>query len=167
MSDKIEKQMTEWGIGPKFTIISLSYAVVVVLIYYIFFPTLTIPIPRVLSIGLGILLVLIGLPIFFLPGLAVHKYFNEGKLATNGVYAYFRHPIYGSWIVFIVPGIILIFNSLLGLTVPIFMYVIFRILIREEEVYLEEKFGEEYFEYKRKVGSIFPKLPTLFRIKDK
>jgi protein-S-isoprenylcysteine O-methyltransferase Ste14 len=40
-------------------------------------------------------------------------------------------------------------------------------MIKEEEVYLEEKFGEEYFEYKRKVGSIFPKFGTLFRLKDK
>jgi len=167
MSEKIKKQMTKWGVGPKFTFISLSYAVVIVLINYIFFPTLTIPIPRVLSLVLGIILIIIGVPIFLIPGLILHKYFDEGKLATKGVFAHFRHPIYGSWIVFIVPGIILIFNSLLGLTIPLFMYVIFKVLIKEEEEYLEEKFGEEYFEYKRKVGSIFPKLRTLFRKKDK
>lgn len=167
MAEKTKKQMTQWGVGLKFTFISLVYAVVMVLIYYIFFPTLTIPIPRVLSLVLGIILIVIGVPIFLIPGSTIHKYFNEGKLATKGVFAYFRHPIYGSWIVFIVPGIVLIINSLLGLTVPLFMYVVFRVLIKEEEEYLEKKFGEEYFEYQKKVGSIFPKLRTLFGEKDK
>jgi len=111
----------------------------------------------------GILLVIIGLPIFLIPGITIDKYFNKGKLATKGIYGYFRHPIYGSWIVFIVPGIVLIVNSLLGLTVPIFIYIAFKILIVEEEKYLEDKFGEEYFEYKRKVGAIFPKFRNIFK----
>ncbi len=167
MSEKIKKRMTQWGVGPKFTFLSLGYSIVIVLINYIFFPTLTIPIPRLLSLVLGIILIIIGVPIFIMPGLTIHKYFNEGKLATKGVYAYFRHPIYGSWIVFIVPGVVLMLNSLLGLTVPFFMYGVYKFLIREEEEYLEEKFGEEYFEYKRKVGSIFPKFITLFGKKDR
>lgn len=159
--------MTQWGVGPKFTVISSIFAVLVVLVNHIFFPTLTIPIPRLLSLVLGVILVIIGVPIFLMPGLTIHKYFNEGKLATKGVYAYFRHPIYGSWIVFIVPGVVLVLNSLLGLTVPFFMYVVFSVLIKEEEEYLEDKFGEEYLEYKRKVGSVFPKFMTFFRKKDK
>jgi protein-S-isoprenylcysteine O-methyltransferase Ste14 len=59
------------------------------------------------------------------------------------------------------------FNSLLGLTVPFFMYGVFKVMIKEEEEYLEDKFGEAYFEYKRKVGSIFPKIITFFRKEDK
>ena len=167
MSEKTKKRMTQWGVGPKFTIISAIYSVFIVLINYIFLPILTIPIPRLLSLVLGIILIIIGVPIFLIPGLTIHKYFNEGKLATKGVYAYFRHPIYGSWIAFIVPGVVLMLNSLLGLTVPFFMYGVFKVLIREEEEYLEGKFGEEYFEYKRKVGSIFPKFISFFRKKDK
>jgi len=167
MSERIKKRMTQWGVGPKFTFICISYAVVIVLINAIFFPALTIPIPRILALVLGLILIIIGVPIFLIPGSTIHKYFNEGKLATKGVYAYFRHPIYGSWIVFIVPGIVLIFNFLLGLTVPIFMYVVFKVLIKEEEEYLEKKFGEEYFEYKSEVGSIFPKFSKLFRPGDR
>jgi protein-S-isoprenylcysteine O-methyltransferase Ste14 len=85
-------------------------------------------------------------------------------LATKGVYAYFRHPIYGSWIVFIIPGIVLIVNSLIGLTIPVFMYIVFKTTIGEEDKYLEEKFGEEYDEYKRKVGSLFPKFWKAFKL---
>jgi protein-S-isoprenylcysteine O-methyltransferase Ste14 len=124
---------------------------------------ITIPILRVVTLVLGILLVMIGVPIYLISGLTIHKYFHAGQLATKGIYAYFRHPLYGSWIVFIVPGIVLLMNSLIGLTVPVFMYAVFKILIRTEDKYLEEKFGEEFFEYRKRVGEIFPKFQTIFR----
>ncbi len=47
-----------------------------------------------------------------------------------------------------------------GLTVPIFMYVVFKIFIVEEDKYLEDKFGEEFLKYKKRVGEIFPKFLT-------
>jgi protein-S-isoprenylcysteine O-methyltransferase Ste14 len=42
------------------------------------------------------------------------------------------------------------------LTVPIIMYSIFRILIKQEELYLQNKFGVEYINYKNKVSLLFP-----------
>jgi protein-S-isoprenylcysteine O-methyltransferase Ste14 len=65
--------------------------------------------------------------------------------------------------VFTVPGIVFVLNSLLGLTIPFFMYVVFRVLIVREDSYLEERFGEDFFEYKKSVGEIFPKFLKLFR----
>lgn len=160
----MKKQMTKWGVGPQFTIISCIYAVIAFVLHFIWFPQLSIPIPRIISLILGTVLIIIGIPLFFIPGLTIHKYFEEGKLATKGVYAYFRHPIYGSWIVFIIPGIVLIVNSLIGLTVPVFMYFVFKTVIGEEDKYLEKKFGAEYAEYKRKVGSLFPKFWNVFKL---
>jgi protein-S-isoprenylcysteine O-methyltransferase Ste14 len=159
----MKKQMTSRGVGYMFTIISGIYTAIIFVIHFVWLPHLFLPLPRLISLIMGILLVIIGLPIFILPGMVIDKYFNEGKLAKEGVYAYLRHPIYGSWIVFIMPGIVFIINSLLGLTIPFFMYLVFRILIVEEEKYLEEKFGDEYFEYKKRVGSIFPKLMTILK----
>lgn len=159
--------MTRLGVGPRFTVISITYVIIIFAINLIWLPNLSIPLPRTFSQIFGILLVIMGVPIFFMAGFTLHKYFDEGKLIKKGVYSYFRHPIYGSWIVFIVPGIVLILNSLLGLTIPFVMYAIFKILIAEEEIYLEEKFGDQYFEYKRKVGGIFPKVRTIFRKRDR
>jgi len=161
----LKKQMTRWGVGPQFTIISGVYTVAVCIIHFIWLSHLTIPLPRYLSLILGIVLLTTGIPIFIVPGLTIDKYFNERKLATKGIYEYFRHPIYGSWIVFIIPGIILIINSLIGLTIPVFMYVVYKILIVEEERYLEENFGKDYAEYKKNVGGIFPKLWLIFKRK--
>ena len=159
----MKKQMTRWGVGLSFTWISAIYTAIILVIHFAWLPHLSLPLPRFISLPVGILLVALGLPIFILPGMKIDRYFNQGKLATDGIYAFFRHPIYGSWIVFIIPGVALIIDSLLALSIPLFMYAVFRILIGEEERYLEEKFGEEYFEYKRKVGSIFPKFKTLLK----
>ena len=156
--------MTLIGVGLKFALISIIYAAVICIVHFLWTPHLTIPIPRAISLIMGLLLVALGIPIYLISGLTIHKYFNKHKLATNGIYAYFRHPIYGSWIVFIVPGIALIINSLIGLTIPFFMYAVFRILIVEEDKYLEEKFGDEFFKYKKRVGEIFPKIGTIFRV---
>lgn len=159
----MKKQMTLLGVGPRFAIISCIYTAIILTIHFHWMPHLSVPIPRVFTLIFGIILLIIGVPIYLISGLSIHKYFNEGKLATKGIYAYFRHPIYGSWIVFIIPGIVMLINSLIGWTIPIFMYVVFRILIVEEDEYLEEKFGEEFFNYKKRVGAIFPKLWTIFK----
>ncbi len=159
----MKKQMTRWGVGLMLTLISVIYAAVIFVIHFVWLPHLALPLPRFISLPLGILLVAIGLPVFILPGMKIDRYFNQGKLATEGIYAFFRHPIYGSWIVFIMPGVAFIIDSLLALTIPLFVYGVFRILIGEEEKYLEQKFGDEYFEYKRRVGSIFPKIKTLWK----
>lgn len=159
----MKKQMTARGAGPMFTFISAIYAALIFVIHFVWLPHLSLPLPRFISLPIGILLVAIGLPIFIISGMKIDRYFNQGKLATEGIYAFIRHPIYGSWIVFIIPGVAFIIDSLLALTIPLLMYGVFRILIGEEEKYLEQKFGDEYFEYKRRVGSLFPKIKALWQ----
>jgi len=38
------------------------------------------------------------------------------------------------------------------------MYIFFRVLIKEEEDYLRDKFADEYEEYKKEVSFVFPKI---------
>ncbi len=153
------KEMTRWGVGPKFTLISVIFGVTILTINLVFFPFFTfVLINRSVNVILGIALIVLGLPVFIIPALTIDRYIYEGKLCKTGVYSVLRHPIYGAWIVFIIPGIVLIAGCVLGILVPIFMYVLFKILIVEEERYLEDKFGEEFLEYRKRVGSVFPKL---------
>lgn len=150
-------EMTRWGVGPEFTLVSIIYAIVIFLLNSSWFPSLTFVIlSREVTLVLGVMLITVGFLIFLIPAVTIDKYFFEGKLCTTGIYSFIRHPIYGSWIVFIIPGIVLIRGSLLGISIPIFMYAVFKILIPQEEDYLEKKFGKEYLEYKRKVNAIFP-----------
>ena len=151
--------MTRWGIGPKFTLISVMVGLTILIINLVFFPFFTfVLITRSVNIVLGIALIILGLPVFIIPALTIDRYVYEGKLCKTGIYSVLRHPIYGAWIVLIVPGVVLITGCVLGILVPIFMYVLFKILIVEEDRYLEHKFGEEFLEYRNRVGSVFPRL---------
>ena len=70
------KQITMWGVGPKFTIISLIYAAIVFAIQYIFFLGVRFAIySKLINTIFGILLIVIGLIIFFIPAFTIDKYF--------------------------------------------------------------------------------------------
>jgi protein-S-isoprenylcysteine O-methyltransferase Ste14 len=151
--------MTRWGVAPKFTIILLVYAAIVFSIQdLIFSEARFVFYSPLLNTIFDILLIVFGSIIFLITAFIIDKYFYEGKLCKKGIYAFLRHPIYASWITFIVPGIVILRGSSLGITIPIFMYIIFRTLIPIEEKYLIGKFGDEYIEYKSKVWAVFPKL---------
>jgi protein-S-isoprenylcysteine O-methyltransferase Ste14 len=153
------KQMTRWGVGPEFTIISLIYAAIIFAIQNTLLNELRFTVfTRLINHLLAIILIGIGLIVFFMSAWTIDKYYFKSRLCKRGVYAYLRHPIYGSWISFIVPGVIVLRGSILGITIPLFMYFVFRILIPIEENYLLDKFGDEYIEYKSNVWSVFPKI---------
>ncbi|MFH1588962.1 MAG: isoprenylcysteine carboxylmethyltransferase family protein [archaeon] len=155
----MQNKITRWGVGPKFVLISVIYGMTILILNFTYFSSLRfLLIDKWVNIIIGTILILIGVPVFLLPAITIDKYFYKNKLCTTGVYSFIRHPIYGAWISFIVPGIVIIIGSYIGITVPIFMYIVFKILIPKEEKYLEKKFGDEYIEYKKKVGEIFPKL---------
>ncbi len=158
----MEKKTDIFGIGPKFAALSILYTIVVFLIYRIYFSNLKFVIVHSwVNLALGLFLIGVGLVIFVLSIIAVSKHFTEGKLYTKGVYAFVRHPMYSAWILYIVPGMVLISGSLLGLTVPLVMYAIFKKLIVEEEKALEEQFGKAYVAYKNKVGAVFPNVKSI------
>jgi len=150
-------KMSRWGIGPIFAFLSIFYGVIMLLLtcyYYPIFQIKSIPY-RVLAV-FGWIFIVIGIPSYIISLIAVVRAYNAGNLVTTGIFRCCRHPLYASWVVFIVPGIVLLVNSWVCLTIPIFMFVILRILVNREEIYLEEVFGSVYREYKRKVPCILP-----------
>jgi len=104
----------------------------------------------------GIILIVIGIPFYIISARVVMKAYNADELITGSIYRFCRHPLYASWVIFIVPGIVLLINSWIALTVPIFMYILLCILVKKEELYLENRFGTEYLKYKNKVPCILP-----------
>ncbi|MCX6151150.1 MAG: isoprenylcysteine carboxylmethyltransferase family protein [Ignavibacteriales bacterium] len=82
-------------------------------------------------------------------------------LKTNGSYKYSRHPIYLFSILF------LLFRPTMSLFYLVFFICIviyFYVGSYYEEKKLLEKFGTEYYEYKRSVPRIFPTLKKLVTI---
>jgi protein-S-isoprenylcysteine O-methyltransferase Ste14 len=94
-------------------------------------------------------------PLWVLAAKAVRRAFRKGKLVTDGYYAVCRNPVYALSLVWIC-GIILLFRSWLLLAVPLIVYVAAKLLIRKEERFLEEEFGEAFVAYKRRVNPFFP-----------
>jgi protein-S-isoprenylcysteine O-methyltransferase Ste14 len=155
----VNSEMDRFGVSPKFTLLGIGFGVAIYILHCTFFPGLKfILIGGWLNVVLGIILILIGIPLFIISGIMVHRHINRGKLCTTGVYAYFRHPLYAAWVVFIVPGIVIITGSVLAILWPVFLYVLFKVFTVEEEEYLREKFGKDYRKYEKQVNAVFPRI---------
>jgi protein-S-isoprenylcysteine O-methyltransferase Ste14 len=149
--------MTAWGVGRSIALISLSYFTLVAILHFshpkIFVFTQT---PYIIFPIVGTIFISLGLIMYVLGARIITSAFHEGKLLTNGVYSIVRHPMYSGLIVFFAPGVALWFRSWLMLTVPVVSYIVFKLFIKKEENYLEEKFGQDYLNYKLKVNALIP-----------
>jgi len=121
-----------------------------------FFP---IPImPGLLAVGVGALLLLISIPIAISAIFQLRKAgtaFDAAKtstvLVTKGMYSHSRNPVYLS-LTLLFTSIAFLVNSLFVLlAVPLAIICTQFAVIRPEERYLSEKFGDTYHQYKKKV----------------
>lgn len=84
--------------------------------------------------------------------------YEKHYLVTNGIYAYIRHPMYASQWVFAIAQVFVLQNWLAG-PVSLLLWIPFYFLrTRAEEQMMLENFGEEYREYMKKTGAVFPKI---------
>ena len=78
------------------------------------------------------------------------KFKKVNKLVTSGIYKYSRNPMYLGLLIIVISSSIFYLNIYSILT-PLFFYLwINRFQIKREEVFLTEKFGEDYLSYKKK-----------------
>lgn len=144
--------MTSFGVGPKIGRPTFTYLFVVIIIHYLTKPFFTITETNYSSLMIaGIILILLGGASLAYFGNKVVKSFNEDKLITDGVFTVLRNPMYATYIVFLMPGLCLLFNSWIILTTIVIFYIAFHHYIKEEYIFLEEKYGEQYREYLKRV----------------
>lgn len=113
--------------------------------------------PEVL-IWLGYILVLVGLGLtisaasgFMRARTTLDPHGSVSNLVTSGPYRFSRNPIYLGFLCLLI-GFPLIFRMYWGLILSPLLIVLMNILvIRQEEAYLEKKFGEAYTGYKSRV----------------
>lgn len=81
---------------------------------------------------------------------------DEHELVTTGVYSLFRHPSYVGWFYWSVGTQVVLCNPvcLLGYTAASWMF--FKERIEDEEESLVLFFGEDYIEFKKRVGTGIP-----------
>jgi protein-S-isoprenylcysteine O-methyltransferase Ste14 len=108
-------------------------------------------------------LLVIGIPLWFMGGAAAMRAYSRDELVTSGVFGLVRHPIYSAWIVLILPGLALLSCSWPLLLMPIVAYAVFKKLIHREDEYLLKRFGREYLDYRARVNEIIP-VPRFWRI---
>ena len=83
---------------------------------------------------------------------------NNHKLKTNEVYKYARHPSYLG-LLLIMFGFSVSMNSYMSIlivTIPMFLAILYRIKVEEE--ILQAEFGNDYSEYKNKTKKLIPKV---------
>ena len=148
--------MTRWGIGPFYATGSIAFVAILSAVNIMFLPRFTIPY-NLFIFGFAIGLIAVGVVILVIALVQVHSAYSRRKLVTSGVYSYMRDSVYAVWLLFIVPGLILVTGMLLLTFAPFLMYLLLKALIRKEEAYMELIFGKEYLDYKSKVNSVIPK----------
>ena len=149
--------MTRCGIGPKFFTIAVLYAIPAGWLSYRYpdlFVIRSVPYWAIVCVAAGLLAV--GTVIYAKALRTFNRCYRQGCLAREGAFSLVRHPIYAAWIWLIIPGCVLFFRSWLLLTVPFVAYVVFKVLIREEDDYLHRKFGQSYLEYRSRTREMFP-----------
>ena len=150
--------MTIAGVGYEFTILSVIYGIIILIVNYTYFPNLTFTLGfKIVNILIGSLFIILGVALVRKARIIV-QYFHERKLCTEGIYSKVQHPIYFAWIFIIIPGVVIIIGSVLAFTIPPIMHLLFLIFIPREEKYLEELFGEDYLRYKNSTRRIFPRI---------
>ncbi len=150
-------KMTFWGVGPKYTLFSAVYCILMVSLSWYFDPFFKI---HFVSYGvlatLASILILIGIPFYIISLVTIKRAFAAGRLVTEKTFGMCRHPVYSAWIIFFVPGIMLLMNTWIGLSAPLVMYFLLLKLVEKEELYLESAFGNEYLAYKEKIPTVLP-----------
>ncbi|ASJ09446.1 protein-S-isoprenylcysteine methyltransferase [Thermococcus siculi] len=142
--------MRFWGIFPKIALLSSIYAATA------FYLNKALN-ARFLSLpGPGLVTISIGLALWFICYLQVSRAYSEGKLLTKGCYSKVRHPIYSIWGFLILPGFSLVIGGFM-LFLPLVYWLSVMKFIGEEERALEERFGDEWREYKERTPRFVPR----------
>lgn len=151
----MEKRMSVMGIGHKAGAVVGAYLALTVLISWLTKPVFTITqngYGTLLTIGAA--LIIVGFSCNLIAAfqmLAAHK---RDTLATTGLYRLFLNPMYFFMLWITLPGVTLLFNSWLVLTVVPVSIIVVKRFVKEEYAYLEKRYGSAYTEYRKSV--LFP-----------
>ena len=150
-------EMTKWGVGPTLVRVGAPCAVLS-LLPRLFWPELfTIPgVPYWGQAVGGAVLLVLGAALHMTAGKAVLEAFEKKALCTKGAYAVCRHPVYASFVFFYLPALSLLVDSWSGFVAAATAYVFVRLLVRREERYCQETFGERYAAYRRGTPALLP-----------
>jgi protein-S-isoprenylcysteine O-methyltransferase Ste14 len=86
---------------------------------------------------------------------------KEQSLVTNGPYRYVRHPIYTAFLLILGSTFLISANWMIGLTWIGMSALEVASRISYEESLMLESFGDQYRDYMKKTGSLFPRIKVV------
>jgi protein-S-isoprenylcysteine O-methyltransferase Ste14 len=117
--------------------------------FYRVFNTYIFPLSKIIM-GIGILLIIYGWR-------AIYKGRKEGKLVTTGLYGVIRNPQYVGFLL-ITLGLNVMWLTIITLILWPILAVLYWRLSKREDKDMEEKFGQEFIDYKNRVPGFLPRL---------
>jgi protein-S-isoprenylcysteine O-methyltransferase Ste14 len=153
----LKNRLNRWGIGPQIAAGAITYAAGAGAATHRWPEVWQIrTLPAAVFVAVGLLLLAIGVPILVVSVHSVMPAYEQDQLATGGLLALVRHPIYSAWIVFILPGLAFLSRSWPMLVTPLVAYAVFKVLIHREDDYLQQRFGDAYLDYRARVNELIP-----------
>jgi protein-S-isoprenylcysteine O-methyltransferase Ste14 len=151
------EKLNFFGVGPKIGRIVLPWLLISIFLS-IMFPSAFEYINggnRILTVA-GIVVLLLGFVMYFATVPLLLRGLKETRLVTKGAFRLCCNPLYAAIILLILPGISLLMNTWLMLSVSLLGYIVFKLKIKAEYDEMEKFFGEEYLEYRRRTSEFFP-----------
>lgn len=87
------------------------------------------------------------------------------QLVRHGVYRAIRHPMYASILLWGIAQALLLQNWIAGPSALVTFVPLYVCRTPREERMMSEAFGEEYRDYMRQTGRVFPRLPSTLKIR--
>lgn len=138
------------GAGDRIAALALPFVVVGVVANLLW--------PAVFRMGLawegrvaGILLLVVGVPLWLTSVGQILALVPKGKLITSGPFALMRHPLYTSVALLVIPGCGLLLDSWLGFASGLILYGSVRAYAPREDKDLADRFPQEYPAYCKRV----------------
>lgn len=151
------REISRWGVGPSILMAAGAYAAAAGLVTWLWPEVcLVAAIPHPVFVVAGVVLAAVGVPMLVMAGRAATAAYNSDRLATTGIFGLTRNPIYAAWIVFLIPGLVVVSRSWPLFLTPLVAYLVFKVRIGRENEYLEKRFGEAYRQYKARVNELVP-----------
>jgi protein-S-isoprenylcysteine O-methyltransferase Ste14 len=147
----MKKKMSVMGVGHKIALPTLLWLAVMEAVNWFTRPLFDITGNYAMLLVIAIIMIVIGFSLNLAAAFTMIKAHGADRLATGGMYAVFRDPMYVVMILLVLPGLFLLLNSWLALTGVVPAYICYRVFSREEHRYLEGRYGDEYREYIKKV----------------
>src|SRR5674476_667778 len=130
------------GAAPKIAIPTIIYMFIAIYFDKLEYPLFKITLYNYSTLEvIGVIMIIIGVSMVVAVQGKLRKSFNSGFLMKDGLYKILRNPMYDAYLIFVFPGLSLLLNSWLVMTTFIVNFILLQLFIREEYLYLENKFG--------------------------